>query len=63
MNIPKDSTILLSFINTKLRDDYKDLKTLCYELEIDESVIKNKLATIGYTYNPKQNRFIWLLFS
>lgn len=58
MNIPNDPMMLLSFINTKLRDDYKDLATLCYELELEESAITDKLASIDYSYNPELNRFI-----
>lgn len=58
MNIPNDPMILLSFINTKLRDEYKDFKTLCSELELDEPTIANKLSNIGYAYNPEQNRFM-----
>lgn len=58
MNIPNDPMMLLSFINTKLRDDYKDLATLCYELELEESAITDKLASIDYSYNPELNRFV-----
>jgi len=58
MNIPNDPMMLLSFINTKLRDDYKDFATLCYELELEESAITDKLASIGYSYSQKLNRFV-----
>lgn len=58
MNIPNDPMMLLSFINTKLRDEYKDFKTLCYELELDESVITDKLTSIDYHYNTELNRFV-----
>lgn len=58
MNIPNDPMMLLSFINTKLRDEYKDLETLCYELELDKEELIVKLAGIDYTYAPEQNRFI-----
>jgi hypothetical protein len=50
--------MLLSFINTKLRDDYKDLSTLCYELELEESAITDKLSSIDYTYDANLNRFV-----
>jgi hypothetical protein len=58
MNIPNDPMMLLSFINTKLRDDYKDLSTLCYELELEESAITDKLSSIDYTYDANLNRFV-----
>ena len=58
MNIPNDPMMLLSFINTKLRDDYKDFSTLCYELELDESAVTDKLASIDYSYNRELTRFV-----
>ena len=38
-NIPNDPMMLLSFVNTKLRDEYSSFQTLCYELELDASEI------------------------
>lgn len=58
MNIPNDPMILLSFINTKLRDDYSSLSVLCRELEIEEAIITDKLASIDYTYDKALNRFV-----
>ena len=57
MTIPKDPIILLSFINTQLRDYYTDLSSLCENLEIDEDEITEKLSTIQYKYDPVQNQF------
>ena len=37
MELPSDPVILLSLINTKLRDFYPTLDILCDELDIDES--------------------------
>lgn len=56
-NIPKDPMILLSFINTKLRDEYGSLQDLCDDLELDQNNISSKLSSIGYAYQPEQNRF------
>ncbi len=56
--LPNDPIILLSFINTKLRDHYKSLDALCDDLNADANKIKAKLATIGYVYNPGLNKFI-----
>ncbi len=58
MTIPQDPVILLSFINTYLRDHYKNLDDLCKSLNIDEASLKEKLKTIEYEYNPAQNQFI-----
>lgn len=56
--LPKDPFILLSFINTKLRDDYASLHALCDDLNVTEEKVKAKLAAIGYAYDPALNKFI-----
>lgn len=58
MNIPNDSAILLSFINTKLRDFYTDLDALCADMELDKAEIEEKLAAIGYNYKKERNQFV-----
>lgn len=57
-NIPNDPMMLLSFINTKLRDEYTSLQVLCDDLELQESDIVSKLSCIEYSYDAKLNRFI-----
>ena len=56
--IPNDPVILLSFLNTRLRDQYDSLSALCDDLEQDETVLTQKIAAIGYTYDSDQNQFI-----
>ena len=56
--IPNDPMILLSFINTKLRDEYKSLDLLCDDLQIDRTELESKLSSVDYTYNPGLNRFV-----
>ncbi len=56
--IPQDPAMLLSFINMKLRDRYKDLHSLCEDLDISEEELCQKLARIGCKYSPEQNRFL-----
>lgn len=56
--IPKDPVMLLSFINLKLRDYYKDVETLCEELDIDKAELEEKLAGIAYHYDREQNQFV-----
>lgn len=58
MNIPKDPVILLSFINTQLRDFYPDLDELCKALSLDKAELVDKLNSINYEYNKEQNKFI-----
>ena len=56
--IPNDPVILLSFLNTRLRDQYDSLSALCDALAQDETAITQKIAAIGYTYDSDQNQFI-----
>lgn len=58
MNIPNDPAILLSYINTKLRDEFPDLTELCKALDVDQHQLEKKLALIGYDYNKEKNRFM-----
>ncbi len=55
--LPKDPVILLSVVNTKLRDFYSSLSELCDDLSENEDELRKKLLGIGYEYNPKNNRF------
>lgn len=57
MNIPNDPVILLSYINTKLRDEFPNLDELCGSLCISREEIERKLSLIGYTYNEETNSF------
>jgi hypothetical protein len=55
--IPEDPAILLSFVNTQLRDRYKNLEELCEDYNIPPSEISGKLSAIGYEYSREHNRF------
>lgn len=55
--IPQDPIMLLSYINTQLRDNYSSLEELCKSLDIDESEVISKLKSIGYEYVDNQNQF------
>ena len=57
-SIPKDPAILLSFINTKLRDQYASLKELCDDMELEENDLKLILGTLDYEYNETLNKFM-----
>ena len=56
--LPKDPYILLSFINTKLRDEYSSLAELCAALDGSETEIRDTLAALDYRYDPEHNQFI-----
>lgn len=57
MAVPKDPMILLSYVNTQLRDNYSSLSELCRAMDIDEETLKATLDSIGFSYNLEQNRF------
>lgn len=57
MNIPNDPMMLLSYLNTKLRDDYQSLDALCDDLNLNKKDLTDKLANIDYHYNEELNRF------
>ena len=55
--IPQETAILLSFVNMKLRDEYSSLDELCVALDTDRAALEEKLAAIGYAYDPAANQF------
>ena len=55
--LPKDPAILLSYINTKLRDEYSDLDALCEGLGIDREALVARLGRAGFEYSPENNKF------
>ncbi len=57
-NLPQDPVILLSLINTKLRDYYPSLQKLCDDMNVNVSEIQTRLASIGYVYDPALNKFV-----
>lgn len=56
--IPNDPVMLLSFVNLKLRDFYKDLDSMCEDLDVDKETIVQKLSAIDYHYDEEQNKFV-----
>lgn len=56
--IPSDPVILLSYVNLKLRDFYDSLTALCDDMDISESDIVKKLASIDYHYDEEKNQFV-----
>lgn len=55
--LPKDPVMLLSVVNTNLRDYYSDLDLFCQAKDIDKEELIKKLSAIGYEYNGEQNQF------
>ena len=55
--LPKDPMILLSVVNTKLRDDYDSLDVLCEDLNEDRAALEAKLEAVGFAYDAAKNQF------
>ena len=58
MTLPKDPVMLLSLINTKLRDYNSSLDDLCKEYDLEKEYIIEKLSMIDYHYNEERNQFV-----
>ncbi len=56
--LPKDPMMLLSVVNTKLRDFYPSLDALCEDMEVDRQEIETTLQKIQYQYKEDLNRFV-----
>ncbi len=57
-HMPKDPVMLLSYINTQLRDFYPSLEEFCKAADVRQEEIAETLKSIGYFYDPKENRFL-----
>jgi len=55
--IPENPYILLSYVNTKLRDVYNDLASFCEGEDVLFKEIADKLSSIGYFYDEQNNQF------
>ncbi len=55
--LPNDPFILFSTVNTLLRDKYASLDELCDDMNVAKETIEKKLATAGFEYNEKSNKF------
>lgn len=57
-NLPKDPMMLLSFVNTRLRDDKINLDEFSIQFGITSDEITKKLLLLDYHYDEKLNKFI-----
>ena len=57
MSLPKDPFMLLSYVNTQLRDNFSSLDELCKSLGEDEEAVKGALGNAGFSYDEDLNRF------
>ncbi|MGN1158374.1 MAG: DUF4250 domain-containing protein [Agathobacter sp.] len=57
MSLPKDPVMLLSVVNTQLRDQYSSLEELAMAHGVPAEEIQNVLRKINYEYNEEINQF------
>ena len=50
--------MLLSFVNTQLRDNCPSLDDFVKEFDIDKEEIVDKLGSVGFIYNTELNKFV-----
>jgi hypothetical protein len=60
ISLDMDINILLSVINTKLRNDYDDLDSLCRDLNLEKEELIIKLQELNYQYAKEFNQFIYV---
>ena len=58
MSLPKEPVMLLSVVNTKLRDYYPSLEELAAAEATTVEEIVNKLEMINYHYDTERNQFV-----
>ena len=58
INFPKDPVMLLSVVNTKLRDHYPTLEALCEDLHVSKDDLTETLQSIDYEYDTNKNQFV-----
>lgn len=56
--IPKDPVMLLSYVNTQLRDYYDSLDDFLKDKELSGEELIKKLASIDYKYDADLNQFV-----
>lgn len=57
MPIPRDPIVLLSYINTCLRDRYDDLESLCDDLNLNSDELVQSMASLNCFYDSTSNQF------
>lgn len=55
--VPKDPIMLLSFVNTQLRDNYPNADELAAALDISRGELDQRLAAVNYYYDKNLNQY------
>lgn len=57
MTLPQDAILLMSWVNTRLRDQYPTLDALCEDLGEDKAALCRRLGEAGFAYDAARNQF------
>ncbi|HIX14672.1 MAG TPA: DUF4250 domain-containing protein [Candidatus Hungatella pullicola] len=57
-SMPKDPIMLLSYVNTQLRDFYPSLEELCASMGVDQKELVSRLSAVDYQYDQSRNQFV-----
>ena len=58
IKLPKDPMLLLSVVNTKIRDYYHTLDALCEDMCVEKEAIISQLKGIDYEYDESRHQFV-----
>ena len=56
--LPRDPMLLLSVVNTKLRDYYHSPDALCDDMNVNKEEIISALKSIDYAYDSDIQQFV-----
>lgn len=57
MQLPNDPVMLMSFVNTRLRDGFDSLDALCDDLGLAREELCERLRRAGFEYDGSCNQF------
>ncbi len=58
MSLPQDPIMLLSYVNTQLRDQFGSLDDFCASMNVDRAGLEEKLRAVNYEYDEERNAFV-----
>lgn len=56
--LPNDPIMLMSYLNTQLRDNYPNLDELCASYCVEKGEIVEELKRVGIFFDEKLNKFV-----
>ncbi len=55
--MPKDPVMLMSFINMKMRDEYRTLEDFCMSYSLDKTRLIAEMENAGFSWLPSVRQF------